>query len=91
MLQDVWLQVNDHTIVVIQVIKIFLYNSVYSCHISLISSASVRSLPFLSFIVPIFPWNVPLVSSIFLKRPLAFLILSFASINNAEKEVKLVW
>ena len=31
----------------------FLYNSsVYSCH--LISSASVRSIPFLSFILPVF-------------------------------------
>ena len=35
--------------------KIFLYSSsVYSCHIFLISSASVRSIPFLSFIEPIF-------------------------------------
>ena len=34
--------------------KIFLYSSsVYSCHFFLISSASVRSLPFLSFIQPI--------------------------------------
>ena len=41
----------------------FLYSSsVYSCHLFLISSASVRSLPFLSFIVPVFAWNVPLVS-----------------------------
>ena len=33
----------------------FLYNScVYSCHLFLISYASVRSIPFLSFIVPIF-------------------------------------
>ena len=39
----------------------FLYSSsVYSCHLFLISSASVRSIPFLSFIVPIFTWNVPL-------------------------------
>ena len=37
-------------------------SSVYSCHLLLISSASVRSLPFLSFIVPIFAWNVPLGS-----------------------------
>ena len=44
----------------------FLYSSVYSCHL-LISSASVRSIPFLSFIVPIFAWNVPLVSLMFLK------------------------
>ena len=35
--------------------KIFLYSSsVYSCHLFLISSASVRSIPFLSFIEPIF-------------------------------------
>ena len=27
--------------------------SVYSCHLFLVSSASVRSIPFLSFIVPI--------------------------------------
>ena len=38
--------------------------SVYSCYLFLISSASVRSIPFLSFIVPIFAWNVPLVSLI---------------------------
>ena len=44
--------------------KIFLHgSSVYSYHLFLISSASVRLLPFLSFIVPIFAWNVPLVSS----------------------------
>ena len=47
----------------------FLYrSSVYSCHLFLISSASVRSIPFLSFIEPIFASNVPLVSLIFLKR-----------------------
>ena len=40
--------------------KIFLYISVYSCHLFLISSASIRSIPFLSFIVPIFAWNVSL-------------------------------
>ena len=34
-------------------------NSVYSFHLFLISSASVRSLQFLSFIVPIFAWNFP--------------------------------
>ena len=45
----------------------FLYSSsVYFCHLFLISSASVRSIPFLSFIVLIFAWNVPLVSLIFL-------------------------
>ena len=47
----------------------FLYSySVYSCHLSLISSTSVRSLLFLSFIEPIFAWNVPLVSLIFLEE-----------------------
>ena len=62
--------------------KIFLYSSsVYSCHLFLISSASVRSLPFLSFIEPIFAWNIPLVSIIFLKRCLVFPILLFSSIS----------
>ena len=32
---------------------IFLYSSVYSCYLFLISSASVKSIPFLSFIEPI--------------------------------------
>ena len=55
----------------------FLYSSsVYSCHLLLISYASVRSIPFLSFIVPVFAWNVPLVSLIFLKRSLLLLLLS---------------
>ena len=60
----------------------YLYSSsVYSCHLFLISSASVRSIPFLSFIIPIFAWNVPLVSLIFLKRSLVFPILLFSSIS----------
>ena len=47
----------------------FLYSfSVYSCHLFLISSASDRSIPFLSFIEPSFAWNVPLLCLIFLKR-----------------------
>ena len=54
----------------------FLYSSsVYSCHLFWISSASVRLIPFLSFIEPIFAWNVSLVSLIFLKRSLVFPIL----------------
>ena len=47
----------------------------------LVSFASVRSLTFLSFIEPIFAWNVPLVSLIFLKRSLVFPILLFVSIS----------
>ena len=39
----------------------------YSYHLLLNSSASVKFFMFLSFIVPIFAWNVPLVSPIFLK------------------------
>ena len=59
----------------------FLYSSsVYSCHLFL-TSASVRSIPFLSFIVPIFAWNIPLVSLIFLKKSLVFPILLFSSIS----------
>ena len=37
-------------------------SSVHSSHVFLISSASVRSVPFLPFIEPIFAWIVPLVS-----------------------------
>ena len=49
----------------------FLYSSsVHSCHLFLIYSASVRSIPFLSFIEPIFACNVRLVSLIFLKKSL---------------------
>ena len=59
----------------------FLYSfSVYSCHLFLISSASVRSIPFLSFIVPIFAWNIPLVYLIFLKRSLVFPTVLLSSI-----------
>ena len=62
--------------------KIFLYSSsVCSYHLFLISSASVNSIPFLSFIEPIFAWNIPLVSLIFLKRSLVFPILLFSSIS----------
>ena len=60
----------------------FLYSSsVYSYHLFLISSASVRSIPFLSFIEPIFAWNVPLVSLIFWKRSLVFPILLLATLT----------
>ena len=52
-----------------RLLRPFLYiSSVYSYHLFLISSASVSSLSFLSFIVPIFAWNILLVSPIFLER-----------------------
>ena len=58
--------------------KSFLYSfSVYSCHLFWIYSASDMSIQFLSFIVPIFAWNIPLVSLIFLKRSLVFPIILF--------------
>ena len=57
----------------------FLYSSsVYSYHLFLVSSASVRYIPFLSFIVPIFAWTIPLVSLIILKSSLVFPILLFS-------------
>ena len=58
-----------------------LYSSVYSCYLFLISSSSVRSIPFLFFIVPILAWNIPLVFLIFLKRSLVFPLLLFSSIS----------
>ena len=66
---------------IIQVIKTFLYSSVYSCHLFLIFSASVRFLPFLSFIMSILVWNVTLIAPIFLKRSLVFPIQLFSSIS----------
>ena len=57
----------------------FLYSSsVHSCHLFWKSSASVRPIPFLSFIEPIFAWNVPLVSNFIeeiccLPHPILFL------------------
>ena len=59
----------------------FLYSSsVCSYHLFLVSSAYVRSIPLLSFLVPIFAWNIPLLSLIFLKSSLVFPILLFSSI-----------
>ena len=60
----------------------FLYSSsVYSWCLFLICSASVRSIPFLYFIEPIFAWNVPLVSLIFSNKSLVFPIPLFPSIS----------
>ena len=60
----------------------FLYSfCMYSCYLFLISSASLRSIQFLSFIEPIFPWNAPLVPLIFLKRSLVFPSLLSSSIS----------
>ena len=60
---------------------LFLYRlSLYSCHLFLISSASVRSLLFLSFIVLILAFNIPLIPPVFLQRSLVFPILKFSSV-----------
>ena len=73
---------SNHSIVVPGSWRSFSYSSsVHSCHLFLISSASVRSLPFLSFMAPIYAWNDPLVSLIFLKRSLDFPILLFSSVS----------
>jgi len=59
----------------------FFYSfSLYSFHLFLVSFASTRSQPFLSFIVPFFGKNVPLIFPIFLKRSLVFPLLLFSSI-----------
>ena len=59
----------------------FLYSfSVYSWHLFLISSASVRSIPFLSFFEPISEWNIPLVSLIFSTKISSISHLLFSSI-----------
>ena len=40
-----------------------------------------KSIPLLSFIEPIFPWNAPLVSLMFLERSIVFPILLFSFIS----------
>ena len=65
--------------------RYFLYHSsVYSCHLFLISPGSVRSIPFLSFIVPIFAWSVPLVSLIFSSRSHSIVFLYFFALITEE-------
>ena len=44
-------------------LRSFFYSSVYSCHLFLL---------FMSFIVPIFAWNIPLISLNYLKPSLSF-------------------
>ena len=46
--------------------------TVYYCNLFLVSFAYFRSILFLSFIVPIFAWNSPLVTLSSLKRSLVF-------------------
>ena len=58
----------------------FLYSSsVFYCRLFLVSSASVRCIPFLY--CAHFAWNVSLVSLIFLERSLVFPILLFSSVS----------
>jgi len=57
----------------------FYSSSVHSSYLFLISSASVRSLTFLSFIVPILARSDPLVAPIFLKQSILFTILLYSS------------
>ena len=60
----------------------FLYSfSVYSCHLFLISSASVRSKPFIVLYWAYFHMKYSLCISNFLKRSLVFPILLFSSIS----------
>ena len=71
----------DHTIVLIQVIKTFFIHFFCLFLSPLFSSHLLLLGPFdLSFIVPVFAWNVPLVSQIFLNRSLGFPFLLFPSI-----------
>ena len=73
---------SDLTIVIIWVVKIFFVQFFCVFLPPLLNNLiSVRSILFLSFIVPIFAWNVPLVTLIFLKRPLVFPILLFSFIS----------
>ena len=56
-------------------------SSLFYYHLFLIASASVRSIAFVSFIVHIFVWYVPLVSLIFFQRSLVIPLVLFSSIS----------
>jgi len=62
-------------------LKAFLYSSVYSCQLFLISSASIRPFPFFVLCCTYLCMTCPLVSLIFLARSLVFPILLFYSIS----------
>ena len=60
----------------------FLYSSsVYSCHLFLISSVSVRYLSFSVLYCAHLMWTIPVIAPVFLKRSLVFPILLFSSIS----------
>ena len=65
-------------------------SSVYSFCLFLISSTSIRCLPFLSFIVPSFVWNVPLIFPIFLEISLVLPFLLFSSISRHSSRLPLL-
>ena len=73
---------SDHTIVIIWVVKIFFVQ--FFC-VFLPSLLNIFCFCFVHTISvlyrPIFTWNVPLISLIFLKRSLVFPILLFSSIS----------
>ena len=73
---------SDHTIVIIRVIKTILVQ--FFCVflpplLNFFCFCWILAVFF--FIVPIFAWNVPLLSPVFLKRSLVFPILLFSSIS----------
>ena len=74
----------------------------YSCLLFLISSVSIRSLPFLFFIVPslheMFPWELPIFLKISLVFPLFLCIVHLRSLsylffgrNDAKAETPVLW
>ena len=63
-------------------LRYFLYSYfVYSFCLFLMSSASSRYLQFLSFIVPIFEWNIPFIYTVLWRRTLVFSFLLFSSVS----------
>ena len=76
-----WVKTPSRLSVSLRFFFFFWYSSVYYCHLFLISPASVRSLPFLSFIEPNLCIKCSLGISNFLKRSPVFSILFFSSIS----------
>ena len=80
-LQNVWLCMSDHTFNVIWVIKIFCIVHLCILAIFFLISSSIRALLFLSFIVLVFGWNIPLMSPFFLTSSLVIPLLLLSSIS----------
>ena len=72
-----------------KLLRLFLYSSVYSCHLFLTSSDLLGLKLFLFVIMPILAWNAPLISPSFFEEisSLSHAIVSFISLHCSFRKV----